>query len=77
MNYKYKYHVLHRDCFNFSLLAHRNFDAMLITMHQSGTHWLKYMLTLSLAKKIDIEKPEYMQSNIFLESLPHISAIMQ
>jgi len=65
MNYKYKCHALRRDCFNFSLLAHRDFDAMLITMHQSGTHWLKYMLTLTLAKKLGLGNPEYIQSDIF------------
>ncbi len=37
MVYKYKYHALHRDCFNFSLLNHRDFDAMLITMRQTKT----------------------------------------
>ena len=65
MNYKYKYHALHRDCFNLSLLAHHDFDTMLVTMHQSGTHWLKYMLTLALAEKLGVEKPEYIQSDIF------------
>ena len=65
MNYKHKYRALRRDCFNLSLLTHRDFDAMLITMHQSGTHWLKYMLTLSLAEKLGVEKPEYIQSDIF------------
>ncbi len=65
MNYKYKYHALRRDCFNFPLLAHRDFDAMLITMHQSGTHWLKYMLTLPLSEKLDLDLPEYIQSDLF------------
>ena len=65
MNYKYRYHTLRRDCINFSLLAHRDFDSMLITMHQSGTHWLKYMLTLSLVKKLGIDRPEYIQDDMF------------
>ncbi|MFT5425240.1 MAG: hypothetical protein ACI9ZT_000164 [Gammaproteobacteria bacterium] len=65
MNYKYKYHALRRDCFNFSLLAHRDFDAMLITMHQSGTHWLQYMLTLALVEKLGLDMPEYIQSDLF------------
>ena len=65
MNYQFKYHALRRDCFNFSLLAHRDFDAMIITMHQSGTHWLKYMLTLALAKKLGIAEPEYIQEELF------------
>jgi len=59
------YHALRRDCFNLSLLAHRDFDTMLVTMHQSGTHWLKYMLTLALTEKLGVEKPEYIQSDIF------------
>jgi len=65
MNYKYKYHLLRRNYFNFSLLAHRDFDAMIITMHQSGTHWLKYMLTLALVKKLAIKRPGYIQDDIF------------
>jgi sulfotransferase family protein len=65
MNYKFIYHSLRRDCFNFSLLAHRDFDSMLITMHQSGTHWLKYMLTLALVEKLGIDKPEYIQDDMF------------
>lgn len=65
MNYKYKYHALRQECINLSLLAHRDFDFMLITMHQSGTHWLKYMLTLALVEKLGIDRPEYIQDDIF------------
>jgi hypothetical protein len=38
---------------------------MLITMHQSGTHWLKYMLTLALVEKLGIDRPEYIQDDMF------------
>jgi len=65
VNYKYKYHALRQECINLSLLAHRDFDFMLITMHQSGTHWLKYMLTLALIEKLGIDRPEYIQDDIF------------
>lgn len=65
MNYKYIYHALRRDYFNFSLLAHRDFDAMLITMHQSGTHWVKYMLTLALVNKLGLQRPGYIQDDLF------------
>lgn len=65
MNYKYKYHALRRDLSNFSLLAHRDFDAMLISMHQSGTHWLQYMLTMALVEKLGLEQPEYIQNGPF------------
>lgn len=65
MNYKYKYHALRREYINLSLLVHRDFDSMLITMHQSGTHWLKYMLTLALVEKLGIDRPEFMQDDMF------------
>ena len=52
MNYKYKYHALRRDCFNLSLLAHRDFDNMLVTMHQSGTHWLNVYADIGIDRKI-------------------------
>jgi len=68
VNYKYKYYALRRDWFNFSLLAHRDFDAMLISMHQSGTHWLQYMLTLALVKKLGIEQPEFIQNELFFSN---------
>jgi len=59
------YHALRRDFSNFSLLVHRDFNAMLISMHQSGTHWLQYMLTMALVKKLGIEQPEYIQNELF------------
>ena len=36
------------------LLLHRRFDGVLVSMQQSGTHWLKYMLGLILAKLYDL-----------------------
>ncbi|MEM9667939.1 MAG: sulfotransferase family protein [Pseudomonadota bacterium] len=44
---------------NFSVVRHRNFDGMLVTSKNSGTHWIKYMLATALAEDNDIPPPEY------------------
>lgn len=44
------YRSLTRDLTNLSLLVRRHFDALLVTMHQSGTYWLIHQLSYILAK---------------------------
>jgi hypothetical protein len=39
----YAWYSRRRGWSNFSFRRHRQFDAFLVTMHQSVTHWLKYM----------------------------------
>ncbi|MFT5349403.1 MAG: hypothetical protein ACI9MF_000215, partial [Gammaproteobacteria bacterium] len=57
------YHSLRRDISNFSLIKRRNFDGFLISMHQSGTHWLKHMLATALTHKLDLPPPQYIHAN--------------
>jgi hypothetical protein len=57
------YHSLRRDISNFSLIKHRAFDGFLISMHQSGTHWLKHMLATALTHKYDLPPPRYIHAN--------------
>ncbi len=57
------YHSLRRDISNFSLIRHRNFDGFLISMHQSGTHWLKHMLATALTHKLGLPPPQYIHAN--------------
>ncbi len=59
MNYKYKYHALRRDCFDFSLLAHRNFGTMLIAMHQSETHLLDILKNISVFLELEFSKEQF------------------
>ena len=54
---------VNRGLFNFPTLRHRRFDAMVATMHQSGTHWLKYMLGLTLAKLYNVPPPASIKDN--------------
>lgn len=48
---------------NYSVLAHRGYDGYLASMHQSGTHWLKFMLALALARRHDLPPPRYNHAN--------------
>lgn len=57
-----------RDLTNLSLVRHRHSDGHIISMHQSGTHWLRNMLSLAMAKVYDLPEPEYIQNNDFISS---------
>ena len=59
----YAYHCLRRHVSNFSLVKRRHFDGMLISMHQSGTHWLKHMLASALTDKYGLPAPQYIHAN--------------
>lgn len=62
----YWYARLTRDLTNLSLVRHRNSDGHIISMHQSGTHWLRNMLSLAMAKAFDLPEPEYIEDNDFI-----------
>lgn len=57
-----------RDLTNLSLLHHHNASGHIISMHQSGTHWLRNMLSLAMAKAYGLPVPEYTQSNDFISA---------
>ncbi len=48
---------------NFALLKSRHCDGQLLSMHQSGTHWLKFMLANALSHRYDIPPPRYNHAN--------------
>ncbi len=50
-------HSLERGVFNLRTLRHGQFDGVLATMKQSGTHWLGYMLSLILARLHGLPPP--------------------
>lgn len=60
---RFLYHCLRRDLSNFSLLKHRDYTGFLITMHQSGTHWLKHMLAAAIARTYRLPPPRYSSAN--------------
>jgi hypothetical protein len=49
---------LHGDVNHFHLLHYRKVDGFLVTAKNSGTHWLRHMLSHALAAHFDLPPPE-------------------
>jgi len=60
---RFQFHRLRHELGNFSLLKSRHCDGAIISMHQSGTHWLKFMLANAIAAHYGIEAPRYNHAN--------------
>jgi len=54
---------LRRDLGNLSLLARRDFDGFIVSMHQSGTHWLKFMLGHLASRAFEVPPPSHIGDN--------------
>ena len=51
--------IVRSDLANFFLYQYRGADGLLITGKNSGTHWLKFMLSCALAKQYNIPRPRH------------------
>ena len=60
---RFRVRSLNRGLFNPSTLRHRQFDGFIASMQQSGSHWLKYMLGLTLARLYDLPPPAHIQDD--------------
>jgi hypothetical protein len=49
--------ILRADLANFFLFHYRGVDGFLITAKNSGTHWLKFMLSVAIAEEFAVEPP--------------------
>ena len=54
---------LNRGLFNTTTLRRRHFDGLIASMQHSGTHWIKYMLGLTLARLHDLPPPAHIQDD--------------
>ncbi|MGE0485053.1 MAG: sulfotransferase domain-containing protein [Gammaproteobacteria bacterium] len=59
----FRRHALRRASGNFSLLKHRHCVGQLVSMHQAGTHWLKFMLANALSYQYGTPPPRYNHAN--------------
>jgi len=59
MSIIFYYHLLRRDLTNFSFLRHAKLDGFIVTMHQSGSHWLKHMLACAITRELGLPPPKY------------------
>jgi len=51
--------VFLRDFTNLSLVERRHVDGYIVSMHQSGSHWLKYMLVNVICREYGVPLPEF------------------
>ena len=51
--------VLRADLGNFGLIEHRYVDGFVISGKNSGSHWVKYMLSIALAEQHGLEPPRF------------------
>ncbi len=56
-NMQFFVRVLRADMANFFLLQYRGVDGFLVTGKNSGTHWLKFMLSCAIAQQFDVAPP--------------------
>ena len=57
------YQSFRKDLTNFAFLRHLKYSGFLVSMHQSGTHWLKYLLAVAIAKEYCLPMPQYNHAN--------------
>jgi hypothetical protein len=56
--------TINRGLFSLTTLRYRSFDGQIVSMKQSGSHWLKYMLGLTLAKIHNLPPPAHIQDDL-------------
>jgi len=59
----FQYHRLRHELSNYALMRLRHCDGAILSMHQSGTHWLKFMLASAIAEHYAIPPPRYNHAN--------------
>ncbi|MGR8920570.1 MAG: sulfotransferase domain-containing protein [Gammaproteobacteria bacterium] len=67
----FRWHCWRRDVSNFALLKYRDFDGFLVTMQHSGTHWLKFMLSVALAEELGLPPPQYVHNDSSNDFIGH------
>ncbi len=58
---RFRARSLSRDLFKRPLLRRRHCDGYVACMHQAGSHWLRYMLALTLARLYDLPPPAHIR----------------
>jgi hypothetical protein len=58
-----QFHRLRHELSNYAVFRLARFDGVIVSMHQAGTHWLKYMLASAMADAYGIPQPRYNHAN--------------
>lgn len=64
-------HGLNHHTTNLALLKYYDFQGFLVTGKNSGTHWIKWMLSHALARRHGVEPPRYFNNDASYELIGH------
>ena len=67
----FRIHGLNRHSTNLALLKYYDFQGFLITGQQSGTHWVKWMLSHALAHRYGVDPPRYFNNDSSNDLIGH------
>jgi hypothetical protein len=67
----FRVHGVNRHATNWSLLKYYDFQGFLITGQNSGTHWIKWMLSHALAHRYGVEPPRYFNNDSSNDLIGH------
>lgn len=67
----FRIHGVNRHSTNLALLKYYDFQGFLITGQNSGTHWIKWMLSHALAHRYGVEPPRYFNNDSSNELIGH------
>jgi hypothetical protein len=68
---KFRVHGVNRHTTNLSLLKYNDFQGFLITGQNSGTHWIKWMLSHAIAHRYDVDPPRYFNNDSSNDLIGH------
>ena len=67
----FRVHGLDRHTTNLSLLKYYDFQGFLVTAQNSGTHWIKWMLSHALAHRYGVQPPRYFNNDSSNDLIGH------
>ena len=70
-DFVFRIHGLNRHTTNLALLKYHDFQGFLVTGQNSGTHWIKWMLSHALAHRYGVEPPRYFNNDSSNDLIGH------
>lgn len=68
---RFALHCINRDLTNFALVKRRDFQGFMVTGQNSGTQWVKYMLSLAIATEYGVPPPKYFNNSSSNDIIGH------
>jgi hypothetical protein len=70
-DFLFRTHGINRHITNLALLKYYDFQGFLVTGQNSGTHWIKWMLSHALAHRYGVEPPRYFNNDSSNDLIGH------